>query len=97
VVDGGLRTEQPGVGEIAARKIGRGVGLNPGNVVVCHAIVDQVGIVDQGVKRVKAGISPQRTQRTQRKRSGAGGRPGDFGNIRMKAIRYRKRRAGARP
>src|SRR5260370_39345590 len=25
---------------------------------LCHAIVDQVGIVDQGVKQVKAGISP---------------------------------------
>src|SRR6266851_554156 len=29
-------------------------------------IVDQVGIVDQEVKQVKAGISPQRAQRPQR-------------------------------
>src|SRR5229473_7269305 len=33
---------------------------------LCHAIVDQVGIVDQEVKQVKAGISPQRAQRPQR-------------------------------
>jgi hypothetical protein len=32
-----------------------------------HAIVDQVGIVDQGVKQVKAGISPQRAQSAQGK------------------------------
>src|SRR5258707_15474805 len=35
---------------------------------LCHwiGIVDQMGIVDQGVKQVKAGISPQRAQRPQR-------------------------------